>query len=68
MTQKKPPRKPSVLTGACVACGCCEKVCPREAIWVHRGIYALVDLARCVGCGKCARECPAAVITMEEAL
>lgn len=51
---------------ACVACGCCVKVCPLQAIAVVRGIKAQVDESRCVGCGKCARECPASVITLRE--
>ena len=53
--------------GSCVACGCCVKVCPREAIQIVKGIAARVDLDKCVGCGRCAKECPATVITMEEA-
>ena len=27
----------------CVACGCCAKVCPRQAITVPKGIRAEVD-------------------------
>lgn len=46
----------------CVACGCCVKVCPLKAIYVDRGITALVRGERCVGCGKCAAECPASTI------
>ena len=59
-------RRAQVDTAACVACGCCEKVCPLGAIRVWRGVYAVVDAARCVGCGKCARECPASVIQIGE--
>lgn len=50
----------------CVACGCCERVCPRQAVAVLHGVRAKVDGARCVGCGMCAAVCPAAVIRMEE--
>jgi len=50
----------------CVACGCCMKVCPRDAIKIWKGIAAKVDLERCVGCGKCAKECPASVIVIRE--
>ena len=50
----------------CVACGCCVKVCPMNAIQVYRGLYALVDEDKCVGCGKCAKECPATVIEIRE--
>ena len=44
----------------CVACGCCEKVCPKNAIHVRSGIIAQVDGEKCVGCGRC----PAAVISV----
>ncbi len=46
----------------CVACGCCVRVCPVNAIQIVRGITARVDEKKCVGCGKCAEVCPAAVI------
>ena len=59
-------RKAFVDTGACVACGCCARVCPLNAIQIRNGIYAPVDRTRCVGCGKCARECPASVIEIRE--
>lgn len=63
---KRKIRKAFVMERDCVACGCCVKVCPREAIRVEKGIAAKVDRDKCVGCGKCARECPATVIVMEE--
>lgn len=50
----------------CVACGCCEKICPRKAIQIRFGVRAQVDIEKCVGCGKCERVCPAAVITIIE--
>ena len=50
----------------CVACGCCVKFCPMNAIHVYYGLYALVDESKCVGCGKCAKECPATVIEIRE--
>ena len=50
----------------CVACGCCVKVCPMNAITVYRGLYAQVNEDKCVGCGKCAKECPATVIEIRE--
>lgn len=51
---------------ACVACGTCIKVCPRGAVSVHRGCYAVIEERRCVGCGKCAKECPAGCIVIGE--
>ena len=50
----------------CVACGCCVKVCPLQAIEIGRGVMAQVRQDKCVGCGKCARECPASVIKIRE--
>lgn len=60
-------KRRAVVDGrACVACGCCVKVCPLSAIRVWRGIRAEVDPERCVGCGRCAKECPASVIAIQE--
>lgn len=63
---KRPRRKAYVTTSDCVACGCCVKVCPRDAIHVIHGLFARVDETVCIGCGKCARECPASVIVVRE--
>ena len=66
MKEKRIQRKAVVDQRACVACGCCVKVCPLKAIEIVRGIMAQVDMSKCVGCGKCARECPASVIAIQE--
>lgn len=58
-------RKAVVNLQDCVACGCCMKICPRNAISIPKGIYAEIDSELCVGCGKCAKECPASVIVLE---
>ena len=58
-------RKAVINTQECVACGCCIKVCPRNAITIPNGIFAKIDKSLCVGCGKCAKECPAGIITLE---
>ena len=50
----------------CVACGVCACQCPREAISIYRGCYAVVDIAKCVGCGICEKVCPAGSIRVEE--
>ncbi|MBP3647136.1 MAG: 4Fe-4S binding protein [Clostridia bacterium] len=52
----------------CVACGCCAKICPMNAIEIDRGLYAQVNEEKCVGCGKCAKECPATVIEIREVM
>ncbi len=50
----------------CVACGCCVKVCPMQAISIWHGVAAQVNLEQCVGCGKCEKECPAGAIVLME--
>jgi len=59
-------RKSYVDEKFCVACGCCAKVCPINAIEIWKGIRAKVNLEKCLGCGKCAKECPASVIELRE--
>ena len=66
MKPGKKRRKALVDSSACVACGCCVKVCPLQAIEILRGITARVSPDKCVGCGKCAAECPASVIRLQE--
>ena len=67
MTLGKKRLRAVVERAACVACGCCVKVCPLGAIEIVRGVAAQIDREGCVGCGRCARECPASVIRLEEA-
>ena len=62
----KAKRRAVVNDAACVACGCCAKVCPLSAIQVWRGVRAAVNADKCVGCGKCAKECPASVFEIRE--
>lgn len=50
----------------CVACGVCMKACPRAAVSICRGCYAMVDPEKCVGCGLCAKACPAGCIAIKE--
>ena len=56
----------AVDTHVCVACGACAKACPKSAITIHRGCYAVVSDAKCVGCGLCAKTCPAGCIEVKE--
>ena len=50
----------------CVACGVCALQCPREAIDIYKGCYAVVDVTKCVGCGICEKACPAGSIMVKE--
>ncbi|HBB29571.1 MAG TPA: 4Fe-4S ferredoxin [Clostridiales bacterium] len=59
-------RKANILQNYCVACGCCLKACPKDAISITKGIYAVVDKNKCIGCGLCEKACPASIIRMEE--
>ena len=58
----KKRRRAVVNQSACVACGCCAKVCPLRAIEIVRGVMAQINPEKCVGCGLCAKECPVGVI------
>ena len=60
-------KKLAAIGKDCVACGCCVRVCPREAIQVPFGVTAVVDSDKCVGCGRCAAECPAGIISLKAA-
>ncbi|MDR1962118.1 MAG: 4Fe-4S binding protein [Gracilibacteraceae bacterium] len=51
---------------SCVACGCCEAICPQKAVAVYKGVRAVVNEEKCVGCGKCAKTCPAVAISVVE--
>jgi ferredoxin len=46
----------------CVACGACLNACPKSAVTVWKGRYAVIDESRCVGCGLCERACPAGCV------
>lgn len=52
----------AVVDKKCVACGSCNKVCPRKAITIVDGIIAKVNEELCVGCGICIKACPAGII------
>lgn len=67
MEQKiRKKKKAFVSAKECVACGCCIKVCPRNAIEIWKGIMAKIHMEKCIGCGKCATECPGSVILLQE--
>lgn len=59
-------RKAIVDMIRCVACGVCMKACPKSAISIYKGCYAVVEEAKCVGCGLCTKACPAGCIVTSE--
>ncbi len=50
----------------CVSCGACAKECPKGAVQIWRGCWAVVNPERCVGCGKCQKICPADCIQFQQ--
>ncbi len=51
---------PMVKRSACVACGACERWCPRNAIKVRK--MAVIDEKLCIACGQCHAVCPVGAI------
>ncbi len=48
--------------GLCSGCGCCEHICPRNAITMHFDEEGFlrpdIDTRSCVECGLCQKKCP----------
>ncbi len=59
-------RKANPNKDVCVSCGACVLECPRDAISIYKGCYAVVDVQKCIGCGLCHKACPANAIVMED--
>lgn len=59
-------KKANVNIKRCVACGVCALQCPRNAISIYKGCYAVVEDSLCVGCGLCEKACPANIIAVKE--
>jgi len=62
--------KPHIIEKKCIACGCCIKTCPAQAISSRARLapqsghsfdpgeeYAAIDQAKCLGCGECLCAC-----------
>ncbi|MBE6654715.1 MAG: RnfABCDGE type electron transport complex subunit B [Ruminococcaceae bacterium] len=50
-------------TYACVGCGDCASVCPKNAICVEDGV-ARINKKLCIGCGLCVKTCPKGIISL----
>ncbi len=48
----------------CIACGICEKNCPKDAIHVKDNL-AQIDYDKCINCGICVSKCPTGAIYCE---
>lgn len=64
-TKNKLRRRAVIARERCAACGACVKECPREAVTVWNGCFAVVNEERCVGCGRCEKVCPTGCIAIE---
>ena len=49
---------------ACVGCGVCVGVCPREVLTLTDGLAAIREPDACIECGACALNCAAGAITV----
>ena len=49
----------------CASCGACTHECPKGAITILKGCYAVVNAELCVGCGQCAQVCPTGCIELK---
>ncbi|MDQ0507657.1 Na+-translocating ferredoxin:NAD+ oxidoreductase RNF subunit RnfB [Peptoniphilus ivorii] len=48
----------------CIACGLCERNCPKDAVHVVDNL-AKIDYEKCINCGICASKCPTGAIFVE---
>jgi len=53
------------LTGRCLHCGICQRLCPNGAIKVADGAGLQLDTQRCHTCGLCTGVCPVGALALE---
>ena len=61
-----PEYRATVNRDICASCGACARECPKSAITVWKGCFAVVDQNQCVGCGKCSKVCPTGCIALKK--
>ncbi len=59
--------RPAVDMEKCVGCGECVKVCPKQAISLHKG-RALINYSKCIFCMCCNEVCRYKAIKIERSL
>jgi uncharacterized protein (DUF362 family) len=57
LTGGKPPKKSPIITDKCIACGDCEKLCPKGAIKI-KDERASLNYSKCIRCFCCHEVCP----------
>ncbi len=58
-------RKAAVVTGNCVGCSDCVRICPKDAAVMTKG-KVVIDLELCNGCGLCYSICSYNAIRITE--
>ena len=58
-------RKATVITGNCVGCSDCVRICPKDAVAIVKG-KAVIDIDLCNGCGLCYPICSYNAIRITE--
>ncbi len=51
------------ITGKCIGCGMCQRVCPVDCISGEKKEQRHIDYNRCTHCGRCLSACPVDAIT-----
>ena len=51
------------ITGKCIGCGMCQRVCPVDCISGEKKEQRHIDYNRCTHCGRCVSVCPVDAIT-----
>lgn len=51
------------ITGKCIGCGMCQRVCPVDCISGEKKEQRRIDYNRCTHCGRCVSVCPVDAIT-----